>query len=356
MTTLSVSAPQTAPVLPRECTFDAADWAILAQHWYPVALSREVTGAPLAVRLLDEPLVAYRVNGSVVVAGDICPHRGVPLSMGGGDGSGITCAYHGLRFGEGGACVHVPAHPTAKIPAKLNLRTYPAVERHGLVWTCLRPEPQHVADPATAPIPPMPHWDDAGFQQINCPVVDIAAFAGRQLEGFIDVAHFGFVHKDTFGDPDDTFVPDYTPVPHERGFSVDYWSTVGNYPHGAKRGEPGFQWLRHFDVHLPFTATLVIHFPGEARLSIMNAASPVSARRTRMFSPMARNFDTDQPLQDVYDFNLTIFEEDQAIVERQKPENLPLDPRLEVHIPADRSSIAYRRGLRELGLSHFFTA
>ncbi len=57
-----------------------------------------------------------------------------------------------------------------------------------------------------------------------------------------------------------------------------------------------------------------------------------------------------------YDFNRQIFEEDRAIVEVQRPENLPLDPKIEVNIPADRSSVAYRRGLRDLGLSHFFTA
>ena len=42
--------------------------------------------------------------------------------------------------------------------------------------------------------------------------------------------------------------------------------------------------------------------------------------------------------------------------EIQKPENLPLDTRIEVNIAADRSSVAYRRGLRSLGLTHFFTA
>jgi phenylpropionate dioxygenase-like ring-hydroxylating dioxygenase large terminal subunit len=82
----------------------------------------------------------------------------------------------------------------------------------------------------------------------------------------------------------------------------------------------------------------------------------VSARVTRLFAPIARNFDTDLPVQDVYDFNLRVFEEDKAIVEAQKPECLPLDPRLEAHIPADRSSIAYRRALRDLGLSQIFSA
>ena len=75
-----------------------------------------------------------------------------------------------------------------------------------------------------------------------------------------------------------------------------------------------------------------------------------------MFAPIAKNFDIDQPEQGIFDFNLRIFEEDRAIVEIQKPENLPLDPRIEVNIAADRSSVAYRRGLRSLGLTQFFTA
>ena len=131
---------------------------------------------------------------------------------------------------------------------------------------------------------------------------------------------------------------------------------VGNYPYGGKVGEPGFEWLRHFEAFVPFTATITIHFPDASILNIMNAASPVSARETRMFAPIARNFDLDQPVEDVYAFTLHIFEEDRAIVEIQKPEKLPLDPRLEVNIPADRSSVAYRRALLSMGLSEFFTA
>jgi phenylpropionate dioxygenase-like ring-hydroxylating dioxygenase large terminal subunit len=340
------------PTLPRDCTFDPADWRIIARYWYPVALEREVSEAPLGVKLLDQPLVVYRVDGEVVIADDICPHRGVPLSLGSGDAGGITCRYHGFRYGARGRCVAVPAHPDSKIPSRLNLRTHPAVERYGLVWTCLAA--QEGAEPA---VPDHPHWNEPDFQQITCPWIDIAAFAGRQVEGFLDVAHFGFVHLKSFGDPDNPVVPDYRPVPTADGFEVEYRSTVSNYPIGVPDpSPPGFLWLRHFRLHLPFTATLVVHFPGTARLSIMNAASPVSARMTRMFAPIARNFDTDQPVQGVYDFNRIVFEEDRAIVEVQKPENLPLDPRLEVNVPADRSSVAYRRGLRSLGLSTFFTA
>ncbi len=348
-------ADRTLP-LPRTCTFDPDDWQVIARYWYPIALSSEITEQPTGVTLLDQPLVVYRFEGEVVVADNLCPHRGMMLSMGTAvdDGLGIKCPYHGLRFAAGGACVSVPAHPENKIPARMSLRAYGAVERYGLVWTCLA---SRATDPVEdAVIPPVPHWGDEGYQQVTCPAFDVAAFAGRQVEGFLDVAHFGFVHEASFGDPDNVEVPAYEPVPSADGFTVDYWSTVGNYPHGGKVGEPGFMWLRHFQLHVPFTATLTVHFPEGGRLCIMNAASPVSAKRTRMFAPIAKDFDVDQDPQEILDFNLTIFEEDRAVVEAQKPENLPLDPKLEVHIPADRSSIAYRRALRELGLSQFFTA
>jgi len=51
---------------------------------------------------------------------------------------------------------------------------------------------------------------------------------------------------------------------------------------------------------------------------------------------------------------LRIFEEDRLMVETQRPESLPLDLTLEAHIPADKSSIAYRRGLKKMGFGEFF--
>jgi vanillate O-demethylase monooxygenase subunit len=341
--------------LPRGCTFDPDDWQILARHWYPVACSADITEEPTGATLLDQPLVLYRVAGEIVVADNLCPHRGMQLSLGRAVGDGIQCPYHGLRFGAGGTCTSIPAHPGNKIPARMNLRAYAVVEQYGLVWTCLASRADDPLDEAV--IPPVPHWQDPAFQQINCPPIDIAAFSGRQVEGFIDVSHFAFVHVASFADPDDPEVPDYTVEPTPDGFEATYLSTVGNYPHSTGlTAEPGYIWRRHFRIHVPFTATLVIDFPDGTKLSIMNAASPVSARQTRLFDARVRDFDTDGPVQDVYDFNRQIFEEDRAMVEAQKPENLPLDPRLEVNIPADRSSVAYRRALKAMGLSQFFTA
>jgi vanillate O-demethylase monooxygenase subunit len=183
------------------------------------------------------------------------------------------------------------------------------------------------------------------------------ASAGRQVEGFLDVSHFAFVHTESFGEADNPVVPDY-PVTNTRdGFVADYLSTVSNYSHGSKHlNPPGFMWRRRFEVFLPFTAKLTVFFPQGGELHILNTASPVSARKTRIFVPICRNFDHDAPLQATLDFNHQVFAEDKAIVERQFPEDLPLDLHEEAHFPADRSSIAYRKGLAALGLGRSFTA
>jgi phenylpropionate dioxygenase-like ring-hydroxylating dioxygenase large terminal subunit len=329
------------------CTFDPENWQVLARHWYPIAQSAEVGPAPYKAMLLDQPLVAYRVHGELVVARDVCPHRGVPLTLGTHDAEGIVCAYHGLRYGTGGRCNRIPADPEQRIPGSFRLTTYQAVERYGLIWVCLAPVSDSAPD-----IPLMPHWDDADFQQIICPRFDVRGSAGRQLEGFIDVAHFAWIHTATFADPERPQVSRYTTVETPHGFHADYYSQIGNYPIGAGGRAPAeFEWLRHFEVHLPFTATLTIHFPAGARLVIMNAASPVSARHTRLFAPIARNFDKHLPVEDAHAYNLQIFEEDRRIVESQTPPHLPLDVSAELHISADASSIAYRRGLKRLGLN-----
>ncbi len=47
----------------------------------------------------------------------------------------------------------------------------------------------------------MPSWHDGNYQRILPPSIDIAASAGRQVEGFIDVAHFAWIHHEAFCRP-----------------------------------------------------------------------------------------------------------------------------------------------------------
>ncbi len=331
--------------MPRECSFSASDWTILARQWFPVAAAASVGAAPLPVTLLDVGLVVYRLAGAIRIARDRCPHRGAPLSMGCVAGDDLICVYHGLHFGADGQCRKIPSQPEVKPPSRFGLTMFPSIERYGLIWTCLDPS----GDPR---IPPFPAWESPGVQSVLLPYVDIAAAAARQIEGFLDVAHFAWVHRETFADPDNAVVPRYETRVTEYGMQAEYWSSVSNYAKSQRHREPpGFRWLRSFDVYPPFAAMLTIHFPDEGRLWILNLASPVSARRTRLFVPWVRNFDIDGPVEEIYAFNAKVFAEDQAIVERQLPAELPLERDAEPHFAADRSSVQYRRLLKDMGLT-----
>ncbi|MGH7763637.1 MAG: aromatic ring-hydroxylating dioxygenase subunit alpha, partial [Candidatus Dormibacteraceae bacterium] len=49
-------------------------------------------------------------------------------------------------------------------------------------------------------------------------------------------------------------------------------------------------------------------------------------------------------------FQDRIFAQDLPILESQRPELLPLDLQAELHLRSDRTAIAYRRWLKQLGV------
>jgi phenylpropionate dioxygenase-like ring-hydroxylating dioxygenase large terminal subunit len=336
MTQTSEAVPRDRVAAPRDCSFHLSDWEVLSRSWFPVARTDELRDRPLKARLLDIDLVAYRTGQVARVARDLCFHRGTALSMGWVEGDVIVCPYHGFRYGPDGRCTGVPAHPEMAIPPKLRIVTFPVAERFGLIWTTLNGTDER--------LPNFEAWDDPDFQAIMAPTIDINGSAGRQVEGFLDVAHFAWAHVETFGDRSNPIVPTYRVDRSGRAIRAEYLSSVSNYPRELQHRAPAdFQWLRVFEVFPPFTARLIVHFPDSGRLWILNAASPMSARRTRLFCPLARNFDKDSSVEDVYAFNFKIFNEDRVIVESQRPEDLPLNIQMEAHIAADRTSIAYRK-------------
>ena len=331
---------------PRNCTYAEGDWEILSRYWFPVARIEDIGTTPVQSKLLDVKLVVYRTSSGISVARDLCPHRGVPLSMGWVEGDDLVCPYHGLRFAADGRCVKIPAQPSIVPSDRFRATSLPAVERYGLVWTCLDP------DNALGDIPPFPEFGAPDFQPIVCPPVPIQAAPGRQVEGFIDVAHFAWVHHEAFADRENSVVPLYQTRQTDFGFRSIYISGVSNFPKQLRHLEPeGFVWNRTFDVHPPYIALLRVDFPNDGVLRIMNIAAPVSARETMLYVPLVRNFDRTGSIEDVYAFNAQIFAEDQAIVEAQCPEDLPLELEDEAHFAADRSSVSYRKALRGLGLT-----
>ncbi len=221
---------------------------------------------PYAATLLDERVVIYRLSdGSLAAARDICQHRGVPLSLGHVEGDEIICKYHGLRYNREGRCTCIPANPGGAISPKLRLQMFQAQERCGLVWVRL-------VDNGPKPLPEMNEWDDPGYLRILPDSVFIKAAAGRQVEGFLDVSHFAFVHAESFGEPDNPFVPDYPVTKTSGGFVADYTCTLSNYSHEYKHlTRQAFLWRRRYEVFFPFAAKLTVFFPAGGQLHILNA-------------------------------------------------------------------------------------
>jgi phenylpropionate dioxygenase-like ring-hydroxylating dioxygenase large terminal subunit len=67
---------------------------------------------------------------------DLCPHRGVALSIGKLIGDCVECPFHGFRFDSSGRCTLIPANGKNAAPPKVFQvnRVYPTREAHGLIY------------------------------------------------------------------------------------------------------------------------------------------------------------------------------------------------------------------------------
>ena len=113
------------------------------RQWHPIASGEELEFRhTFHGQLLGREFAVWRADdGFVNVWENRCLHRGVRLSIGINDGTELKCQYHGWRYANRTAgCTYIPAHP-ADAPARtICNRTYPAVERYGLVWSGETPE------------------------------------------------------------------------------------------------------------------------------------------------------------------------------------------------------------------------
>ena len=70
------------------------------------------------------------------------------------------------------------------------------------------------------------------------------------------------------------------------------------------------------------------------------SVQPKSEESARAWIVLAMNYGTDQPDSYFREFQNLIFGQDTMVLESQRPKRLPLDPRAELHQPADRTSNA----------------
>ena len=120
-----------------------------ARGWFMIGESKDATGIPSAIRYFGRDLVIYRgESGTPYVVDAYCPHMGAHLARNStsyivrdGDhvkGESISCPFHGWSFGADGVCNHIPYSDF--IPRAAKLRTYPVVERAGVIWLWHDPE------------------------------------------------------------------------------------------------------------------------------------------------------------------------------------------------------------------------
>lgn len=110
----------------------------LAPHWHPIAASDDLPFRHVFHgQLLGRELAVWRADdGNVNVWENRCLHRGVRLSIGINEGAELKCQYHGWRYANRSAgCTYIPAHPADAPARRITNRTYPMIERHGLIWT-----------------------------------------------------------------------------------------------------------------------------------------------------------------------------------------------------------------------------
>jgi phenylpropionate dioxygenase-like ring-hydroxylating dioxygenase large terminal subunit len=161
--------------------------------WWPVALSEEITGIPVPVKLLGEDLVLFRdLSGHLSLLGAYCSHRRASLEYGIIEEQGIRCAYHGWYYDCKGKVLDRPAEPIKAAP-NIQHPWYPVAELGGFVFA-------YLGNNKESP-PPLPRYDvlvQDGYRVVERGDADAGkAYNCNWLQGVentTDTTHLTYLH------------------------------------------------------------------------------------------------------------------------------------------------------------------
>jgi phenylpropionate dioxygenase-like ring-hydroxylating dioxygenase large terminal subunit len=173
---------------------------LFRRSWQPVLLSEELPEnecPPVRVKLLSERLLAFRDSeGRLGLIDEFCAHRGVSLWFGRNEESGLRCPYHGWKYDVTGQCIDVPSEPVESgYCNKIKLKSYPLIEKGGVLWAYLGPPDKRPPEPAYefATVPAKQRFVSKRLQESNWL---------QAMEGGIDSSHVSFLHRgDLHNDP-----------------------------------------------------------------------------------------------------------------------------------------------------------
>ncbi|MDH6266294.1 phenylpropionate dioxygenase-like ring-hydroxylating dioxygenase large terminal subunit [Rhizobium sp. SG_E_25_P2] len=221
----------------------------------------------------------------------------------------------------------------------------PIRKRFGFVWTSL-------GEPA-GEIFPVPEADEPDRRYVPCGAVAVKASGLRIIENFLDMAHFPFVHTDILGSEPHTEVEHYN-VEIRRDVD-EVWATNCQFfqPQAALSATDGLMTQYIYRVMTPFTTLLYKTCPNSANRwdVICLFVQPLDPDRCRAH-PVMYLIDDVSTTPALIQFQQLIFLQDRIILENQRPVLLPMEPRSEIPTRADASSIAYRRWLKEKGVTY----
>jgi phenylpropionate dioxygenase-like ring-hydroxylating dioxygenase large terminal subunit len=230
--------------------------------------------------------------------------------------------------------------PAAGPPAPV----LPTMERYGYVWTSLG---------SPRPLFPVPEADEPDRRTLHAASVMVHTSAPRGIENFLDMGHFPFVHTGVLGAEPHTEVKDYTVQVSVEDQEILATECVFFQPRAALNSAGGAEVDYVYRVPHPHCSVLYKSSPGhEGRLDVIALfVQAIDEEHIRAHMWLCL-LDDDQPDWALRRFQVSIFGQDKPILENQLPRRLPLDPRAETPIRADKSAVAYRRWLGQLGVRY----
>jgi phthalate 4,5-dioxygenase oxygenase subunit len=166
---------------------------LFRRYWIPAIMSSELPEndcPPVRVKLLSERMIAFRDSeGKLGLIDEFCAHRGVSLWFGRNEESGLRCPYHGWKYDATGQCVDVPSESAESgYCKKIKLKSYPLIDRGGILWTYMGPPELQPALPEYefAMVGPKRSYVSKRHQECNYL---------QAMEGGIDSSHVSFLHS-----------------------------------------------------------------------------------------------------------------------------------------------------------------
>jgi vanillate O-demethylase monooxygenase subunit len=320
---------------------------VLRRTWQPVALSRDLgEGQVRGYRLLDQEIVLARLSGRILAAQGFCPHKGMRLDQGAVVGGELRCVYHGWRFDSRGECTNIPSLivPVDNKREQACLKTYPVLERYGMVWVKLDCQ-------EAAPLPEVPEFESAEWAYLVAePMVFQAGFR-REIENYLDMTHFAFAHSSTLGLAADSVIPPMKITEYEDGFQMEAPFPALKTPH-AQPGKLQQAHERRQRCWLPnFTIIRQSFRDGDERV-LLHVPSPNTREQCTVFWSLAISpgFKGPSP-QEQLEFAVSVLHEDRRMCENQVPKEVPLNPQKGgwgvLVTPGDTLANTYQRSFRK---------